>query len=151
MTSPASHRLSSLFRLFDTLAAPLAQLLTRIVFGQAFLLAGYGKLQNLDRTIAFFEGLGIPAANLQAPFVAGVEFVGGILLLLGLGTRISALFLTVTMVVATLTAHLKDFAWDDSFAKIAPLPFLCAMLWLLAKGAGKLSCDHLLASRKAHG
>jgi len=151
MSSPSQGRFQSLYRLMDSVGTPLAQLAARIVFGQAFLLTGWGKLHDLEKITAFFESLGIPAANVQAPLVATVEFVGGILLLLGLGTRISALLLSGTMVVAVLTAHMKDFAIDSSFADIAPLPFLVATLWLMAKGAGKLSVDHLLAVRSARG
>ena len=141
----------SLAHRVDALFTPVAQLVTRVVFGQAFLLTGLGKLQNLDRIVGSFESLGIPFANVQAPFVATVEFVGGILLVLGLGTRVASLLLCGTMVVAVLTAHLGVFAFDASFADIAPLPFLVAVLWLLAKGAGALSVDHVLAQRAARG
>jgi putative oxidoreductase len=155
MSSPSQGRLQSLYRFQDSLFTPLAHLAARLVFGQGFLIAGLGKWQDIDKVVGFFENLGIPAASVQAPFVATVELVGGILLILGLGTRISALLLTCTMVVAALTAHLGDFAGtltlDTNLSKIAPLPFLVAMLWLAAKGAGKLSVDHLLAVRSARG
>lgn len=153
--SSSQGRLQSVYRLMDSVCTPLAQLAARIVFGQAFLIAGWGKLSNIDGAIQNFERLGIPAANLQAPFVGTVEFVGGLLLLLGLGTRISATFLASTMVVAVLTAHSGDFAGvltlDKDLTDITPLPFLVAMLWLMAKGAGKLSVDQLLASRAGGG
>lgn len=147
MTDAPTHRLSSTYRFLDRLATPIAQIATRIVFGQSFLLHGLGKLKDLEKIQQSFEGLGIPLANVQAPFVALVEFVGGILLLLGLGTRISALFLACTMIVAALTAHASEFVLDAPFAKVSPVPYLVAMLWLVAKGAGSLSIDHLLARR----
>ncbi len=153
--SSSQGRLQSVYRLMDSVCTPLGQLVARIVFGQAFLITGWGKLHNLDGVVKFFTDLGIPAANVQAPFVAGVEFVGGIFLLLGLGTRISALFLASTMVVALLTAHRADFEpallFDKSFADITPLPFLVALLWLMAKGGGTVSVDRLFASRSGGG
>lgn len=148
-STPLAARLVAFYPLADRFVTPLAQLATRIVFGQAFLLTGLGKLRNLADATAFFESLGIPLAQVQAPFVAAVEFVGGALLLLGLGTRLASALLASTMVVALLTAHRGDFALDASLADIAPLPFLVAVLWLLAKGAGRVSVDHVLARRAA--
>ncbi len=153
--SSSQGRLQSVYRLLDSVCTPLGQLVARLVFGQAFLITGWGKLHNLDNFVKFFTDLGIPAPHIQAPFVATVEFVGGILLLLGLGTRITSLFLASTMVVALLTAHRADFApaftLDKSLADITPLPFLAALLWLMAKGGGSISVDRLLASRSGGG
>jgi putative oxidoreductase len=150
MTNP-QPRLASLFGLFDKAATPVAQLVTRIAFGQAFALTGWGKLTHLDKITHFFESLGIPFANLQAPMIGTFEFVGGILLVLGLGTRFAALVLTSTMIVALATAHGADLAaalrLDKGFDEAAPIPYLIATLWLLAKGAGKLSIDQMLARK----
>lgn len=148
-----THRLSPLFHFFDAIATPVAQLVTRLTFGQAFVLTGWGKLGNLDGTAKYFESLGIPLANLQAPMIAAFEFVGGILLMLGLGTRFTALVLMSTMVVALLTAHGSDiaagFQFRKGFDEAAPVPYLVAMVWLLAKGAGTLSIDAILAKKNA--
>ncbi|MGE3174276.1 MAG: DoxX family protein [Planctomycetota bacterium] len=131
--------------------APVAAPLARLVFGQAFFLTGRGKFQNLDSVREFFAGLGIPFAHLQAPMIAGIEMVGGLLLIAGLFTRGAAFLLSCTMVVALLTAHPSEVGqgllFQDSLADVAPLPFLVAMLWLLAYGPGTLSVDRLLAGR----
>src|SRR2546430_426102 len=79
-------------------------LLTRITVGWIMVESGWGKLHNLPKIVEFFQSLGIPGASFQAPFVAGVELVGGILLILGLFSRIAAIPLSITMVVAILTA-----------------------------------------------
>lgn len=146
-----AHRLVSTFPLLDRWTTPIAQLVTRIAFGQAFALTGFGKLQNLERTTDFFASLGIPFASVQAPMVATIEFVGGLLLVAGLGTRIAALLLTGSMVVALMTAHGGDLAaavkLDQGFDAAAPVPYLVATLWLLAKGAGAWSADAWLARR----
>lgn len=135
----------------DAVLTPIAQLLTRLVFGQSFFLIGLGKLNNLPKVTESFESLGIPFAKAQAPMIAALECAGGIMLLLGLGTRIFALLLGCTMVVATLTAHrvevMQGFTFDTSFTDIAPLPFLVGLLWLVAKGPGRISADYVIARR----
>ena len=78
----------------------LAPLFARITVGWVFLWSGWGKLNNLSTVTDNFVGWGIPAPHLLAPFVSGVEFFGGLFLLLGLLTRISAGALGVTMIVA---------------------------------------------------
>jgi putative oxidoreductase len=78
----------------------LAPLFARIVVGWVFLWSGWGKLNNLPAIVENFAGWHIPAPHILAPFVSGVEFFGGILLLLGLLTRISAGALGITMIVA---------------------------------------------------
>jgi putative oxidoreductase len=151
MSSPLRSLLQSMPDRLEARLAPVALFATRIVFGQSFLLTGLGKLRNLDDLVEFFRGLGIPFASVQAPMVAGLEFVGGILLLLGLGTRAAAAVLSSTMVVALLTADraglLQAFTFGEGFANVAPVPFLVAMLWLIAKGPGRFALDHRLAAR----
>src|SRR5262245_50603693 len=78
--------------------------LARLILGWVFLWSGWGKLHALDDIIDFFRSLGIPAPQLQAPFVAGVEFVCGALLLAGLFTRLAAVPLVIVMIVAIITA-----------------------------------------------
>jgi putative oxidoreductase len=151
-----SSRFQSLSALADKIAMPVVLLLTRLVFGQSFAQAGWGKFMDLEVPTRGFENIGIPMAGVMAPFIATVEFVGGLLLILGLGTRIAALFLTATMVVALLTAHFGELAqiWpfsaeDKMLAKISPVPFLIGVLLLLAKGPGRPSLDHVIAKKQA--
>ena len=71
-------------------AAPFAwdgPLAVRIVVGWVFLWTGWQKLQNLPRMVENFRGWGIPAPEILTPLASGIEFVGGIMLLLGLLTR----------------------------------------------------------------
>ena len=87
----------------------IAPLATRIVIGLAFFQAGTGKFRNFENVIGFFDSLGIPFPALNAGIVASMETVGGIMLILGLFTRFFASGLSVTMVVALLTADTADF------------------------------------------
>jgi putative oxidoreductase len=91
-------------------------LLARLTLGIVFAESGWGKLHNLPRVIAFFTELGIPAPSVQAPFVAGVELVGGLLLIVGLFTPLAAVFLAATMVVAIATAKMGDVHTIGEFA-----------------------------------
>lgn len=123
-------------------------LFTRITIGWSFFLTGKGKLANLERTTGFFESLGIPAPGLHAAFVGGVEMIGGLLLLCGLLSRVTAVPLAGTMVVAYLTAHREEaFASLDGFVGETPYAFLLAALVLIAFGPGRLALDHIRCKR----
>src|ERR1700759_3441465 len=76
----------------------------RLYWGWQFAQTGWGKLGDINKVIHFFTTLGIPAPALNAWFVSGLEFVGGILLILGLGSRLIALPLAIDMIVAYITA-----------------------------------------------
>src|ERR1700735_2508867 len=86
----------------------LAPLFARVIGGWGFLLCGWGDLQNLPASVENFVGWHIPAAQILAPFVSGVEFFGGIFLFVGFLTRISAGALGGTLVVAIASAK-----WDQ--------------------------------------
>ena len=86
----------------------LPPLFARIVVGWVFLWSGWGKLNALDRITQNFVEWGIPFPHVLTPFVSGVEFFGGLLLLLGLFTRVAAVPLVVTMIVAIVSAKWGD-------------------------------------------
>ena len=75
-------------------------LLMRLIVGYTFMLTGWGKLTNLAQVTENFVGWGIPFPKILTPFVSGVEFFGGVMLILGLFTRIPAAMLAVVMLVA---------------------------------------------------
>ncbi|HEY0555151.1 MAG TPA: DoxX family protein [Thermoanaerobaculia bacterium] len=126
----------------------LPPLLARLVLAVIFIQSGWGKLHNLSNVVEFFKTLGIPAPGLQAPFVAGVEFFGGILVLVGLFTPLAAFLLAATMVVAILTARLGDAHTLGALANLPEISFLVLLLWLVWAGAGKISIDYLLRKRR---
>ena len=107
-----------------------------------------GKLHNLPHVVGFFTSLGIPAPALNAYFVSGLEFFGGILLALGLGSRLLALMFTADMLVAYITADrpalLSIFSKPDNFIAAAPFAFLLASLIILVFGPGRFSLDYLI-------
>lgn len=124
----------------------------RFYWGFSFARTGWGKLMHLDRTVGFFTDLGIPAPKLNAIMAGSTECFGGALLLAGLFSRIVSVPLAGTMAVAYLTADREAlvaiFSDTDKFVSAAPFQFLLTVVIVLAFGPGKLSLDHLLASRK---
>ena len=122
----------------------LGPLFARIVVGWVFLWSGWGKLQNLPAIEENFVSWGIPFPHILTPFVSGVEFLGGVFLLLGLMTRISAGALGVTMIVAIKSAKWADVNSLESLLSFDETSYLALFLWLAIAGAGRLSLDHLL-------
>lgn len=124
--------------------------LTRLVVGFAFFDSGRGKLANMENTVNFFTDLGIPFPELNAAFVARLEYYGGLLLLAGLLTRLVALLLSSTMIVALLTADRQGFmealtrSGEIGLSDIAPFVLGVLLSWLVVKGPGLLSLDALL-------
>ena len=117
--------------------------LARLVVGWVFMESGWGKLMGLPLVIKNFVDWHIPAPQVLAPFVSGVEFVGGILLLLGLLTRYAGPALAITMVVA-----IKSALWDqvDSLGTLLGFDetaYLALFVWLGVAGPGPVSLDHL--------
>jgi putative oxidoreductase len=110
-------------------------------------------LNGIGKVISFLNDLGIPAPAVNAWFVAGLEFAGGILLMIGLGSRLIALPLVIDMTVAYITADREAFlsiiSNPDKFIAAAPFSFLLASLIVLVFGAGKFSADALFTRRMA--
>lgn len=128
-------------------AAPLGPLLIRLCLGVLFAQSGWGKLHNLSGTTEFFASLGIPAPGVQALFVSLVELLGGLALIVGLGTRLAALFLGGTMVVAIATAQWSEIEGVTSFLTLDETVYGAALVWLVVAGAGKASLDAWLSPR----
>lgn len=143
---PIITRLTSLHACASPWIQSTVLLFLRITIGYRFYLTGKGKLANFANTTEFFENLRIPAPAFHAGLVGYTEMIGGLLLMVGLGTRLAALPLTITLVVAYLTAHREEgFSGLYEFTDQAPFIFLCVTLVLLAFGAGKFSLDAFVA------
>ena len=125
-------------------------LLTRLVVGFAFYDSGSGKLKNPENTVSFFTDLGIPFPELNAAFVSRLEYYGGMLLLAGALTRIVALLLSSTMIVALLTADRETFvnaftrSSEVGLSDVAPFVLGVFLSWLVIRGAGAVSVDALV-------
>ena len=133
---------------------PMALLLLRIAVGMVFIQTGWAKLHDLFTFEVYFKSLGIPYPELQAPFVATLEFVGGSCMLLGLATRYLSVPLAGTMAVAILTAKWKSVATEEvpksellDLFNFDEFTYLVIFLALAMLGAGAWSVDHLLKKK----
>lgn len=126
-------------------------LVVRLYWGWQLMQSGWGKLHHLDKVTDYFTSLNLPAPGMTAHFVSGLEFFGGLLLILGLGSRLIGLILSVNMLVAYWTAD-RDalfavFSDPGKFYNADPYTFLFASAMVLVFGAGLFSVDALLKKR----
>ena len=119
----------------------------RLTMGWIFLQSGWGKLHNIQKVIEFFASLGIPAPEIQARLSATTELVCGVLLLLGLLTRLAILPLIVVMTVAILTEKRGDINELSDLFGMSEYLSIALLLWLGAYGAGPVSLDRVFAKR----
>lgn len=101
----------------------LGPLALRLYLVPVFWVAGTNKLDGIDNTIAWFGnpdwGLGLPAPALMAWLATGTEVLGAIALLFGLGTRLFAIPLMVTMLVAAFKVHIEN-GWQAVADPMSP-------------------------------
>jgi putative oxidoreductase len=150
MKSTLENCYRTLNRAADALQSPFL-LLVRLYWGWQFIQTGWGKINNIPKVTGFFTELGIPFPGLNAHFIAGLEFVGGILVVLGLASRLIAVPLTINMLVAYVTADREALfsliSDPDKFYAAAPYTFLVASLIVLIFGPGKFAVDAWIAWR----
>jgi putative oxidoreductase len=138
----------------NRLQSPLL-LAIRLYWGWQFAQDGWGKLTHLARVTNFFASLNLPAPGATATLVASVEFFGGILLVLGLASRLVSLVLFVNMTMAYLSvpddrvnfSHM--FSNPSDFYNATPYTYWFAALLILILGPGLFSIDTLIRRRFA--
>jgi len=122
----------------------LPQLLMRLFVGYFFLESGWGKIHNLDSFTQRFTEWGIPAPAFNAALSGWTEFLGGALIVVGLGTRLVSVPMFINMLVATLTVKLKKVSGLDDFVELDEPLYALSFFWLFFSGPGLVSLDHLL-------
>jgi putative oxidoreductase len=137
-------------------SAPPATILIRLAVGGVFFASGLIKFLYANQGAGRFAKLGIPAPEFMANFVGGVEIAGGILLALGLATRLAAIPLVIDMLVAIGTSKLpmlfgpgpepvaaapKVGLWAFAYQARLDSTMLLCCLFLFAVGAGAWSLD----------
>jgi putative oxidoreductase len=145
----ASFQLSYGYLIFGATKLQSLFLLTiRLYWGWQFCSTGFGKLAHIDKITGFFHDLGIPFPMFNACLAGTTEFLGGICLMLGLASRLVAIPLIFTLIVAYATAErdvLKSIFTDpDMFTSADPFLFMLAAMIVLLFGPGKISIDALL-------
>jgi uncharacterized membrane protein YphA (DoxX/SURF4 family) len=138
--------------------APSAMVLLRIAIAFVFVTEGIQKFLYPEALGAGrFIKIGIPYPEIAAPFVGGVEIVGGALVLIGLYTRLAAFALVIDMIVAITATKVpillgygfwgfpgttgKTGLWTAAHEAGLDILMLSSCLLLLAIGPGKASFD----------
>jgi putative oxidoreductase len=145
--------------------APASVIIIRIAVGGVFLSEGIQKfLFPNELGVGRFVKIGIPAPGVMGPFVGIVEIVCGLLVVLGLLTRLAAIPLIIDMCVALISTKIPILLghgfWRFSVSKLPSYGFwsmaheartdfamLLGALFLLFVGAGAWSLDARLASK----
>ena len=131
-------------RIFAGWLGWLAPLAARIVVGWVFLWSGWTKLNALPRMIENFREWGIPAPEFFTPLASGIEFIGGILLLVGLLTRFAAVPMMIVMAVAIISAKWVEVDSLETFLGFDEVAYLVMFGWLAIAGPGPVSVDHFV-------
>jgi len=144
----------NLFARLLTTNAPAATVLVRLVVGTVFLTEGIQKfLFPAALGVGRFAKIGIPWPEFSAPFDGVFEVGCGLLVLVGLGTRLASIPLIVDMLVAIATTKfpmlLKSGFWTMAHEARTDWSMLLGALFLLIVGGGAWSIDARLAPRKA--
>lgn len=124
----------------------IAPLLLRLYLAPVMLQAGWNKFSSFPDIVAWFGnpdwGLGLPFPILMAGLATGTELIGGALLLVGLATRLMAIPLAITMLVAAFTVH-----WKNGWLAIADSNSWLADGTILHNPSIMVSADKLAAAK----
>lgn len=160
-SSPLVRMVTMVIGFFERIPNTFIALIARISIAAVFWTSAQTKVQGFvvdiitgdvhlgwprlsDSVVSLFRDeykLPIVAPEIAAPMAATAEHLLPLLLLIGLGTRFSALaLLGMTMVI-------EVFVYPDAYPTHGT--WAAVLLYLMARGPGKLSVDHWLASRRA--
>jgi putative oxidoreductase len=154
-TSGSQPSSLSILSYTDALAArsqDFLLLLGRVLLGWIFVQSGWRKLMDIPAFVATMPRRGLP--DVLGWIAPPVEFVGGLMILLGLGTRYAALLILLFTIIATFSSHRY---WD--FADAAQRQQQHTQFWknvsmmggqvlLFITSAGRCSLDWLLARKR---
>ena len=134
----------------------LGILVARLAVGSLFLLSGRGKLFVPERREQMRQTLieaHVPFPEFNALFVSTVEFVFGLLLILGAITPLACVMLSGVMTVAIATTAIPNIkatsllGWLSEFFYLPEVLCLVILVWLFFAGSGWFSIDHLILSQ----
>jgi len=125
-------------------------LILRLFLGLGLMAHGYQKffIFGVSGFAGFLQNLGAPAPYASAWLSAGTELAGGLLIALGLFTRLAAVPLALNMAVAAFLAHSGYFITNTPPGREYALNLGAAFVALALTGAGRYSIDNRLASRQ---
>ena len=125
-------------------------LIIRLYWGWEFFLTGKGKLMDLSKPTEYFASLGIPFPHFSAILAGCTECFGGLLLLLGLASRLITIPMMILLVIAYLTADIDAaraiFSDPDKFLSAAEFQFLFVVVLVFVFSPGIFSLDALIGN-----
>ena len=120
-------------------------MLIRLILGYVFLVAGLQKFIFPDEMgPGRFIEMGFPVREFTAYFVGFFETLGGFLILIGLVSRLAAIPLAITMIVAIITTkfpQLSDGMWTFAQAARLDISMLLTSIFVIYNGSGRYSLD----------
>ncbi len=121
----------------------IALFLVRLALAAVFIVHGFGKFANMEATIGYFSALGLP--SVLAYLVPAIELLGGIAMLLGIGTTAAGVGLAIVMIGAIIKVH-----WAQGFSGgfEFPLTLLLSALAIGVGGPGCISISKLLKGKE---
>lgn len=133
--------MNTLFEKFS----PWASLAGRLLIALIFILTGYSKIGGFEGTQAYMTAMGVPGALL--PLVIITELLGGLLIVLGLFTRYTALALAGFSILAGVLFHGDTSDQSQYLMLLKNLGIAGGFLFLVANGPGSISLDHRLGRK----
>lgn len=125
----------------------LGPLVLRLFFGWFWLETGWAKLHHLDGFAQRFVEWGVPFPAVSAALSAGIDFVGGLLLMLGLFTRLTAAAMALNMAVAIALVVIRNVDGFNAFVELDEFLYILVFFWLVMAGPGKAALDTPVAAR----
>jgi putative oxidoreductase len=124
--------------------------LLRLVTGFIFAMHGYQKLfvMGIGGVTDAFTHMGAPLPGISAPIFAFCEFFLGIAVMLGLLTKIGALWFIIDMLGAIAVVHIKN-GWSKPGGMEFPVLLLIASVVVFLGGPGCYAIDNYLAARRS--
>jgi putative oxidoreductase len=132
--------------------ADLGLLIIRLALAAVFIFHGAQKIfgafggPGIEGFSGALESMKVPMPRLSAWLAAVSEFGGGIILLIGTGTRIAVIPMIFTMLVAIVKVHSKAFSLEQGGMEYA-LTLGCVLLGLLLLGPGRITLGRLLGAK----
>jgi uncharacterized membrane protein YphA (DoxX/SURF4 family) len=125
----------------------------RVIVGLTYLLMGLPKLGGFTGFTGFVGSLGFPVSVFFAAVVVALEVIGGLLLIIGLGTRWISILFVIEMTVTTLLVKLPRLGFiapqgQPGVGAELDLLLLASALVLLAHGSGQLSVERNILKRE---
>ncbi|MDM5178822.1 DoxX family protein [Massilia sp. DJPM01] len=113
----------------------------RVLLAAIFIFSGIGKIMAPAATIGYIEAMGLPLASVGLVVAIAVELVGGLMLALGIKTRLVALGLALFSIVTGLVFHHAIGDQNQLIHLLKNLAMAGGLLQVVAFGAGAYSLE----------